>query len=189
MAWWPDNLTDWIVVISGIATAILVIIVGRQLSITKKEIESRLRPWVLPVSITPTFVTLKNGDTWDFDEIMLEMRKDHVQQIDVIHYEILFINSGTIPTKTSYALLGQKEKFTRNAFNDKPMDHTLTMAPNHNYNDHVKVPDKELRNGQKYYAGISLEYILNNKKIKSGAIYEITGNNRDLSEDWHDEDC
>ncbi|MCH7648464.1 MAG: hypothetical protein IIA83_07655 [Thaumarchaeota archaeon] len=43
MAWWPDNLTDWVVIISGIATTILVVIVGRQLVITKKEIDSRLK--------------------------------------------------------------------------------------------------------------------------------------------------
>ena len=42
----PDNLTDLIVIISGIATAILVIIVGRQVSITKREMETRLRAYI-----------------------------------------------------------------------------------------------------------------------------------------------
>jgi hypothetical protein len=46
MVWWPDNFSDWVVIASGIATTILVIIVGIQLKITRKEMDSRLHAYI-----------------------------------------------------------------------------------------------------------------------------------------------
>jgi len=185
MVWWPENLTDWVVVISGIATAVLVVIVGRQLAITKKEFESRQRPWIGPVDVKQIFVQFENGDQIPFGKAMAMLDKDKSLKISYEINDLTITNTGNLPAKAYYRFMQSTEKLTKEKLTAIDVTHTISFMPGANDHMYIKISNKRLEEGKKHYIGIQIEYSLSNgKKSLVGKIWEVDKTGIEIIEDW-----
>ena len=189
MSWWPENLTDWIVIISGIATAVLVVIVSRQLVITKKEMDYRQRPWVAPITPEPKFMTFHDKSILDFDEAVdIIIAKTNKSKPDKRIYVVKIKNTGTIPAIVTYGSILQKKKFTLEELKTAKKIITDVLIMPGSDDDHVfTISDEDLQKNKIFYAGLYLEYLVHKKKSRVGKIWSIeAGRVRSLT-DWIDD--
>lgn len=187
MEWWPESFVNWILVISGIATTALVLVVWRQFAITKKEMESRLRPWVAPTTLRPTFVIFENHTNEPYESFMIDRKK--FPDPELIQYSISIENTGQIPAKKiKQKFTNTKIKFDKNSLEDiEPSKGTFSLIPGGKQTIIFTTPFKEIKKDEIYYVGLSLEYDIDNKnKGKSGKIWKNAKLNHEVLEDWID---
>ncbi len=188
MSWWPENLSEWIVIISGIATAVLVIIVGIQLAITKKELDSRLRPWIDIGELRLEYIFFKGGAQMKLNQAVKKIENDEKAEPETSSYLLRIKNVGKLPTYAMYTeLIANKEikiEEIEQSKDKKLYDHSFlpgsedTLSSEFSYND--------LEEGKKeFYYGILVEYLLKGKtKSKIAKIWQVEIGGVRLVETW-----
>lgn len=187
MAWWPETLSEWILIISGIATAGLVLVVWRQFALTRKEMDTRLRPWVAPVKFETSHVVFPNETNEPYDRFM-ENRGKFPTEPTSIQYNITVQNTGTTPsTKITKKFLSRKRKFSRKYLEKLVSDENefFSLMPGSTQNILALTNYKDIVAGEAYYIGLALEYeISKKKKGYSGKIWMVEKLGHQVLNDW-----
>lgn len=119
----PETALDWVLLFSGAATVFLVAIVWMQTSTTRKESNTKLRPWIRIEDVSydkSGLVKLKNGKSvfWkDYWSDRTSMDPNEVSQI-FVHSSI--INGGATPSeKTRTQSFYSENKINKTILRDR----------------------------------------------------------------------
>jgi len=120
MGWWPENLTDWVLIISGIATTALLFFVWRQFAISKKDVSTRLRPWIAPIDVKADNVIFRDGSVEEYDKYMDDVASGKsIPLPKSVGMSISLKNAGTIPgTNVTYRFRKQSKQFSKENLKD-----------------------------------------------------------------------
>jgi len=175
MAWWPDNLTDWIVIASGIATAVLVFLVWKQFGATKKEMESRLRAYIGINELEHKRTLFANDISIDTNEANKLMSSPDftIAQVGRI-YHMKMKNVGGMPTKVEIKHLRKDVKFAKEELDRSEIKINIPLVPQQEDHITVNVPWNTLKEGGSIFAGLMIKYYPHKgKKCKVWRIWEI----------------
>ena len=181
----PGSLTGWVAIISGIATIMLVIVVWNQMIVTKKDISSRLRPWIAPVGVKAALLKFPDGRIIEYEDISRNAYP-YDKKPETVIMKITIKNVGSIPaSKIDYRLLKSEKEITREEIEKvKISKQEGFILPNETSSINYEVPLQKFEKEQ-YYLAILIVYKVNDKSIsKVGKIWKIKGNSRELVIDW-----
>lgn len=190
----PTSLLDWVLLISGIFSTILVIFVGIQTISTRKEISDRLRPWIRifdPIYNLQGFVTFKNNKTVSWSEYW-ENREIMDKDVDFITMNMKAVNGGSNPsTKTTLISYSTEKKMEKSDLKKNYFYKSITspLMPNENREWVFNIPRQLYVNSFKtpFYIGSEISYNVKNKVYKIGKIWKMTGTRYETIEYWFDE--
>ena len=185
MAWWPDNLTDLIIIVSGIATAVLVYVIWRQFSITKREMESRLRPWVTIDLDGPKWIRFESRGIVDYLEFVDDPQKHLKFKPISISFDIKITNSGRIPAQTHGKLLQDHNKINKKDLENLDEVTPAIVMPGQTEYSTVALSYKELLIDDKiFYVGVVVEYEVNSKTSVIGRIWKVGSSKITVVDEW-----
>ena len=168
--------------ISGIAAftiAVFAIIQAystkKQTNLMKKEIESRLRPWLSPIDIVPILVSFQDGMVISFDDANEQMntKQNKSKPLSQI-YEFKIKNFGAIPAQSQVKIIHKKSKIEQKDLEKQSKIFKPIIMPGETKSYSVKFDYDYLKDGGIFYAGVLLEYPIDENQIsKIGKIWKI----------------
>ena len=175
MAWWPDNLTDWIVIASGIATAVLVFLVWKQFGATKREMKSRLRAYIGIGELEHKRIHFANDTLIDTNEANKLISSPDFKILPVGRiYHMKMKNVGGIPTTVDIKYLQKDVKFSKEELENSKVKKNIPLVPQQEDHISVNVSLNTLDEGGSIFAGLMIEYNPHKeKKSKVWRIWEI----------------
>jgi len=175
MVWWPDNLTDLTIVISGIATTFLVYLVWRQFGATKREMASRLRAYIGIGELELKRIKFANNTQIDTNEAnKLISSPDHKSEPVGRIYHMKMKNVGGMPTRVNIKYLQEDGNFTKEELEKSKVKKNIPLVPQQEDHVSVNVSLNTLEEGSSIFAGLMIEYSpRKGKKSKVWRIWEI----------------
>ena len=161
----------------------------KQTNLMKKEIESRLRPWLSPINIINTLVSFQDESVVSLDDANEQIRtKQNKSKPSSLIYELQVKNFGAIPCEYRIKTINGESKIEKKDLEKRSKISTYTIMPGETKFSHAKLAHDYLKNGGIYYVGILLEYNIDENRIsKIGKIWKIDYKSTDCTSEWIDD--
>ena len=162
--------------------------------LTRKELNTKLRPWIRVGKIEPEFLISNKGSHVKWDEFLSNQEK-FLMDAKAVMFSIPYENIGTTPALkvNSFSLHDDKEKITRNILmkNKKEAESPASiLMPGEIRNFHFTIPYSvydALYNGKKCFVGVSIEYYVDDMTISTlGKIWDYDRSSANLIDSWID---
>jgi len=182
----------------GIASiAVIITVAGIYLSnkrtkdsndLLKKDIDSRIRPWLKISDIHPTHMFLKNGDSLNWDEYNIKKVNEQIlpDSEDYASFSYSITNVGLVSTEIHRKTSATLVKFSKEELKSSKKDPVINIVPNEEFRSNLKLPYDKYKalNENPFYYGVHIDYEWDGGVSSVGKIWALTLGTSKIDDSW-----
>jgi len=159
-------------------------------NLLEKDINSRMRPWLIITDIVPSSVIFKNGGTCEWGPYLEESKtnKTEKNQVSLIHYEYTVKNVGLLSAKINRIQFLKFDNLSRDELDLQKKDKSsINLVPQETLTSYLNLPYEKYIKLHKITTcfGVSIEYTWDdNKKSHVGKIWHFLPHLSDIIDSW-----